>query len=73
MGGKEAVVSPTIAVHNVDQHADLGVMGGTPASHTGLDKDVVDGTGKQDTQAGTAHYQRNLLYGVIVLHHHIEQ
>ena len=73
MGREEAIVAAAIVVHHVDQKPHLRVLGRTPSGYQWFDHSIVERSCYEHTQQRTAHDEYNLLYGIIVFQHHIEQ
>jgi len=73
MGGEETILTASIAIYDINEGADDGIVGWTPAGHSGLHDKVVNSTGKEDTESCTAHYDGNALHRVVVSYHQVEQ
>ena len=73
MGGEETVVATTIAVDDVDEHAYLGVVSGSPTRHEGFHDHVVDGACQQHAETCGCHDHQDVAHGVVALQHHVEQ
>jgi hypothetical protein len=67
MGREEAIITPAIAVDDIDQKTDLRITGRSPTSDQGFDDGVVDSACKQYTESGRGQDKEYLQTGFTVL------
>ena len=73
MRREEAILAATIAINDINQRANLGIVRGAPTGHKGFYDFVVKRTCYQDAQPSTQQHIQQTAEIIVILHHHIEQ